>query len=82
LSLASVPGRSLGTINECVRGPWADARFRPGQSERLDATRRGAETAIAEGDAGLATSTLSDDDDDDGVVAPGAQSLLVAPRSA
>jgi hypothetical protein len=38
-----------------------------------------AEIAIAEGGAGLATSTLSDDD---GVVADGAQSLLVAPRSA
>jgi hypothetical protein len=38
-----------------------------------------AETAIAEGGAGLATSTLSDDD---GVVAHGAQSLRVAPRSA
>jgi acyl-CoA thioesterase len=36
-----------------------------------------AETTIAEGGAGLARSTLSDDD---GVVALGAQSLLVAPR--
>jgi hypothetical protein len=36
-----------------------------------------AETTIAEGGAGLARSTLSDDD---GVVAHGAQSLLVAPR--
>jgi acyl-CoA thioesterase len=39
-----------------------------------------AESAIAEGGAGLATSTLSDDND--GVVGHGAQSLLVAPRSA
>jgi Acyl-CoA thioesterase C-terminal domain len=39
-----------------------------------------AETAITEGGAGLATLTLSDDDD--GVVAHGAQCLLVAPRSA
>jgi acyl-CoA thioesterase len=39
-----------------------------------------AETASAEGGAGLATSTLSDDDD--GVVARGAQSLLVARSSA
>jgi hypothetical protein len=38
-----------------------------------------AETAITEGGAGLATLTLSDDD---GVVAHGAQCLLVAPRSA
>jgi hypothetical protein len=38
-----------------------------------------ADTAIAEGGAGLAISTLSDDD---GVVAHGAPSLLVAPRSA
>lgn len=37
-----------------------------------------AETTITEGGAGLASSTLSDDD---GVVAVGAQSLLVAPRS-
>jgi len=36
-----------------------------------------AETTITEGGAGLARSTLSDDD---GVVAQGAQSLLVAPR--
>jgi acyl-CoA thioesterase len=36
-----------------------------------------AATAIAEGGAGLARSTLSDDD---GMVALGAQSLLVAPR--
>jgi hypothetical protein len=36
-----------------------------------------AETTIAEGGAGLACSTLSDDD---GAVALGAQSLLVAPR--
>ena len=36
-----------------------------------------AQTAINEGGAGLASSTLSDDD---GVVALGAQSLLVAPR--
>jgi hypothetical protein len=36
-----------------------------------------AATTIAEGGAGLARSTLSDDD---GVVAHGAQSLLVAPR--
>jgi hypothetical protein len=37
-----------------------------------------AQTAITEGGAGLASSTLSDDD---GVVALGAQALLVAPRS-
>lgn len=37
-----------------------------------------AETSIAAGGAGLARSVLSDDD---GVVAAGAQSLLVAPRA-
>ena len=39
-----------------------------------------AETAIAEGGAGLATSTLSDDDD--GVIATAPSPLLVASRSA
>ena len=61
-----------------VHPPEAARRLR--REPRRELICLDAETAIAEGGAGLAISTLSDDDD--GVVAHGAQSLLVAPRSA
>jgi acyl-Coa thioesterase superfamily protein/acyl-CoA thioesterase superfamily protein len=64
--------------------PWSDWLFiNPELTVHLRREPRGewicldAETTITEGGAGLARSTLSDDD---GVVAVGAQSLLVSPR--
>jgi hypothetical protein len=57
-------------------GFFGDRPLPPRAARRVDLSRR--RDRDAEGGAGIATSTLSDD----GIVAHGAQSLLVAPRSA
>jgi acyl-CoA thioesterase len=72
----------MGAHRRNSRGGWAvdsseTVHFR--REPRGEWICLDAEIAIAEGGAGLATSTLADDD---GVVADGAQSLLVASRSA
>jgi hypothetical protein len=71
----------MGAHRRNSRGGWAvdsSETVHSRREPRREWICLDADIAIAEGGAGLATSTLSDD----GIVADGAQSLLVAPRSA